>query len=276
MPKLEVLSRAPATGSAKSVPLLFVHGAFCAAWIWETKFMPWFADRGWEVHAVSLRGHGESEGSRRLHEFGIDDYVDDVLDVAGRCTAPPVLIGHSMGGMVAQRAMGRRKFPATVLMASVPPHGLWEASMALAWRDPYVFQQMSMLMTFGTDCVDPEAICRAMFSDRMSRAEAAQYAPFLQEESRRVLLDIGGWVPFPPPPDYGVPVLVLGAGKDLLMPPDQVRATARAFVTDPVFFPDMGHGMMLETGWEEVAAHIADWLDATFAIDARGRKPGGT
>lgn len=261
MPQLEILSRRPA-GAAKPVPLLFVHGAFCGAWIWDEHFLLWFAARGWEAHAVSLRGHGGSEGRERLHGFGIADYVEDVLAAADACSSPPVLIGHSMGGMVVQRTLIRRRFPGGVLMASAPPHGLLESTMRLAWSDPYVFQQMGMLMAFGAGAIDPEAVRRAMFSDRMPLEEAKRYEPLMQEESQRVALDIGGWIPFPLLPDRRTPVAVLGAEADRLFPAEQVRATARAFRTEPAFFPDMGHCMMLEAGWEAVAGHIADWVEA--------------
>ena len=62
---------------------------------------------------------------------------------------------------------------------------------------------------------------------------------------------------------------MLGAEKDLLFPPDQVHATAWAFGTDATFFPDMGHSMMLQPGWESVARHIDGWMDANFAAPAR-------
>lgn len=269
MPKLEILSRPPA-GPAKPVPLLFVHGAFCGAWIWDEHFLPWFAEQGWEAHAVSLRGHGASEGRERLHSFRIADYVEDVLAAAEACSAPPVLIGHSMGGMVVQRALIRRRLPGAVLMASAPPHGLLESTMRLAWSDPYVFQQMGMLMAFGSRAIDPEAVRRAMFSDRVPLEMAKRYEPLMQEESQSVVLDIGGWIPFPPLPARGIPVAVLGAEEDRLFPADQVRATARAFRTEPVFFPAMGHSMMLEPGWESVARHVADWVEtAVLKTDER-------
>ncbi|TWA82658.1 alpha-beta hydrolase superfamily lysophospholipase [Azospirillum brasilense] len=261
MPKLEILSRRPA-GPAKPVPLLFVHGAFCAGWIWDEHFLPWFAEQGWEAHAVSLRGHGASAGRERLNSFGIADYVDDVLSAVESCSTPPVLIGHSMGGMVVQRALARRRFPGAVLMASAPPHGLLESSLRLAWSDPYVFQQMGRLMTFANG-IEAEAVRRAMFSDRVPLELAKRYEPLMQEESQRVLLDIGGWIPFPLLPARGARVAVLGAEEDRLIPKDQVEATARAFRTEPVFFPEMGHSMMLEPGWEAVARHVAGWVETT-------------
>lgn len=267
MSQLEIITRRPA-GPAKPTPLLFVHGAFSGAWIWDAKFLPWFAGQGWEAHAVSLRGHGGSEGRERLHSFGIADYVDDVLEAAARCSTPPVLIGHSMGGLVVQRALRKGGFPAGVLMASAPPHGLLSSTLGLMWRAPYVFQQMSMLMAAGTSGIDPAAVRRAMFSDSMPAEEAARYEPFLQEESSRVMMDIGGWIPFPLLPPRGLPVMVMGAEQDLLFPRDEILWTARALGTDAVFMPGMGHAIMLERDWEQAAQRIDGWLSATLAAKA--------
>ena len=55
-------------------------------------------------------------------------------------------------------------------------------------------------------------------------------------------------------------MLVLGAEDDRAFTQDEVRATARAYDTDAQFFPDMGHNMMLEPGWQAVAERITQWL----------------
>ena len=49
---------APVTGA----PILFVHGAFATPWVWQRNFMPWFADRGHDVYAVTLKGTGSASG----------------------------------------------------------------------------------------------------------------------------------------------------------------------------------------------------------------------
>lgn len=263
MPTIELITRRPA-GHAHPQPLLFIHGAFCAAWIWEEHFLPWFADRGWDAHALSLRGHGRSEGHEGLMWHGLADYTDDVLSVWDRLETAPVLIGHSMGGMVVQRALMRRRAPAAVLMASAPPQGLLESSLWMVWRDPFVFQQMAVLNTLGEAAVNPEGLRRAMFSDRMPVAEAARYEPLMQAESHRVLLEIGGWIPFPPLPPKDIPMLVMGAEEDRLIPPHQVRITARLLGTEADILPGMGHAMMLEPAWEEAAERIDSWLRTTL------------
>ena len=74
---LEILSRNPKKGSAHA-PLLFVHGAYTGAWCWDEYFLPWFAERGFEAHAISLRGHGGTPAPGALDLAGIDDYVADL------------------------------------------------------------------------------------------------------------------------------------------------------------------------------------------------------
>ena len=57
-----------------------------------------------------------------------------------------------------------------------------------------------------------------------------------------------------------VPVLVLGAALDHLIPPSAVAMTARTFGVEAEIFPAMGHGLMLEKDWEIVAEHIREWI----------------
>lgn len=63
--QLEIISRKPAS-SARPTPLLFVHGAWHAAWCWAEYFLDYFAAHGYESSALSLRGHGGSEGHNRF------------------------------------------------------------------------------------------------------------------------------------------------------------------------------------------------------------------
>ena len=79
--KIEVISRRPRRPS-KHPPLVFVHGAYGGAWIWDQHFLPFFAERGYEAHALSLRGHGESGGWEQLAFARLSDYVADLEQVA--------------------------------------------------------------------------------------------------------------------------------------------------------------------------------------------------
>ena len=81
--RLEMIAREPET-EARPTPILFIHGAWHAAWCWEENFLPYFASQGYSSHAVSLRGHGGSEGHERLFWTGVKGYIDDVVETAGK------------------------------------------------------------------------------------------------------------------------------------------------------------------------------------------------
>lgn len=121
-PKLEVISAGPRWGY-KGAPIVFVHGAFGAAWMWDEHFLSYFARTGRRVYALSLRGHGRSDGRNDLNTTSFSDYIDDVKHVLARVGAPPILVGHSLGGLIVQRLIGHVPMSGIILMASAPPEG---------------------------------------------------------------------------------------------------------------------------------------------------------
>ena len=120
--KLEVIPKHPQT-KTHSTPLLLVHGAWHGAWSWEN-FLPYFAEQGYEVHALSLRGHGNSEGRDGIRWYSTSNYIADVAQVVRSLRPSPVLIAHSMGGYVVQKYLESHNAPAGVLLTSAPTTGI--------------------------------------------------------------------------------------------------------------------------------------------------------
>ena len=258
---LEIVSRQPAS-RPHDRPLLFVHGAFVGAWCWDEYFLPWFAEHGYEAHAVSLRGHGGSLVQGPLDLASLDDYVADTLLAAGRFAKPPVLIGHSMGAIVAQRAARRCGASALVLLAPVPPHGLTGSLVTLATRDPPLFLAINT-MQLGTpqDTSRLRLVRDYLFSQSITESDAQRHLLRMQRESQRALTDLAWpqhlWIR----QSVGLPTLVLGAGRDAFFPQSMLEETARFHGIEPVVFPEMAHAMMLEPEWRQVAEAIARWLE---------------
>jgi pimeloyl-ACP methyl ester carboxylesterase len=140
---LEVIDKGSVTKSHPA-PLLFVHGAVHAAWCWEDHFLDFFADNGYRVIALSLRGHGGSPASKPLNKCTIADYVDDVRSVAETLPATPVLIGHSMGGFIVQKYLETGKAPAAVLVSSAPPRSWFLTSLRGAGKHPWLAVKVNM------------------------------------------------------------------------------------------------------------------------------------
>jgi|HigsolmetaAR202D_1030399.scaffolds.fasta_scaffold29757_1 Lysophospholipase len=258
-PALEVIERR-APRRRYETPVLFIHGAFAGAWCWDEYFLPYFASRGFDAYAVSLRGHGNSEGRRYLHMASIADYVHDVDRTVRSLERPPVLVGHSMGGMVVQKYLERHAAPAAVLMASVPPTGLALPTLRLMLGDPWLLTQINLVHSWNPHLVDFKTAKRAVFSDDMDEEELLRHGRRFRAESQRALWDmtVGNL-----PQVWRIkvpPLLVLGAENDALFPPAMVRETARVYGAEAEIFPGVAHAMMLERRWRLVADRIIDWL----------------
>lgn len=257
--ELEVLHRAP-TVTSQGISLVFVHGAYAAAWCWEEYFMPYFAEHGYPCYALSLRGHGGSEGHEYLALTSLDDYVADLAQVVSDIEGPVVLIGHSMGGMVIQQYLHKHAVHGVVLMASVPPEGLLNSALQLAFREPQVFLELNLVHSSDSRHATIDNIGRALFSPSLPRAEMIKFLTRFQPESHRAILDMS-FLPFRfQGKAKQAPMLVLGAEKDAFFPPYMIHSTAARFGTRAEVFKDMAHTMMLEPNWREVAERIMVWL----------------
>lgn len=272
-PRLEILSALPADPDPALPPLLFVHGAFCGAWVWQEHFLGWFAERGYEAYAVSLRGHGGSEGRGRLHDTGFDEYVEDLSRTVASLTRDsgrvPVVIGHSMGGMVTQRWIERfdrttiatrPPCAAVLLMSSVPPSGLAGTGLHMAFTDPSLVWQLSAMQAFGENMGPLSVVERAMFAPDAPPELITRYVAMMQDESMRAPIDMNCALPPVATNGKALPMLVIGADHDGLIPDWMNRTTAQYYDTDCLILPDTGHAMMLGPTWPDAAAAIHDWL----------------
>ena len=256
--QLEVITQEPQT-NPHPTPLLFVHGAWHGAWCWADYFLPYFAKHGYASHAISLRGHGESTGRERLRWTRLADYVADVAQVANQLPKPPILIGHSMGGLIVQKYLGMHSAPAAVLLASVPNFGCVKTTFRIASRHPWLFLKANVTQSLYCLVGTPELAREALFSMNISIEELNRNFSQLQDESYLAFLDMLLFN-LPRTSKVTAPLLILGAENDTVIHPGDVEATARAYHTRAEVFSNMAHDMMLEAGWQSVADRILSWL----------------
>lgn len=252
----------PGAAQAKRTPLLFVHGAHVGAWCWEEHFLPWFAARGFPAYAVSLRGHGASGGRERLNRFGLADYARDLGAVMAAIGRAPVIIGHSMGGMVAQKYLGiaaEGDCAAAVFACPVPSFGLLPATLSLAWTRPALFAGIQSMAAGGG--ASPQVLAEAMFAGPMEQGRLAGIHRRMQPESQRALMDMSGWGLPQLWTLQRVPMLCLGAERDILIPASSVQASARMLGAEYRELRGLGHAVMLEARWEAAARPILEWLE---------------
>jgi pimeloyl-ACP methyl ester carboxylesterase len=257
---LEVIDKGSCSES-HPVALLFVHGAWHAAWCWDEYFLEFFADKGYRAIAVSLRGHGNSPAPKPMQFCSVADFVTDVESVANSLPTRPVIAGHSMGGFVVQKYLESHDAPAAVLVASAPPSGAGGFLLRQMRRHPWhatraMITTKSLRGIAGT----PKLARENFFSASTPEADVVRYAARCEEEyAGRITLDMAV-LNLPKPNRVSTPVLVLGGEDDTCFTQEEVRATARAYRTEAEIFPSIGHDVMLEPKWTAVAERIHTWL----------------
>jgi pimeloyl-ACP methyl ester carboxylesterase len=244
---LEVAERLPDHDTGRP-PVLFVHGLGHGSWCWE-HWLDAVAAAGYPAYAVSLRGHAGSPG--RLRTARLSQYVDDVVATAESLPGQAVLVGHSLGGLVVQKALARYEARAGVLVAPVPAHPALGSLLSVARQHPADALRM---MAGGTLPLRPEYL----FAE-LDAAEARRHADRCGAESALAQFQLLLHRPARPPRG-GAPILVLATPDDRLVPIADVRRTAARYGADLREFPGMGHDLMLDRRWREPLDALLEWL----------------
>lgn len=259
-PALEML-HLPAHGpvaAQRGDPLLMVHGAYADAWCWAPTFMPYFAARGHDVYALSLRGHGASEGRAAINAWGLADFMKDMTRAQAHIGATPVLFGSSMGGLLVQRWLtAGRDAAAAVLIGSIPPSGMTGAILRMAWTQPRNLFEVAQVAGSG---LAGRRFLRMLVERPLRMREPDFYRRHISRESSRALWELT-WMPMVMPTRPPCPVLAAHGEKDRMVPLDGLDAIERYFDAERMVFEGTGHCPMLERSWEDAASRIATWLD---------------
>lgn len=248
--------------SGKKPPVVMIHGAFTGPWVWGG-FIGKFKAAGYPVHTPSLRHHEEDGASTGLAQVSLADYAADLEAFLDELETPPILIGHSMGGLLAQMLAARKPVRALILLApsapwGVPPSTLFEIASA---------QAMLLNVGFWDTVLKPdEHIAGRHALDRVTDRDGvlARFVP----ESGRAIFEIMHWgLDMRRAGEVNVrevasPLLVLVGSEDRINPPGTVERVAALYRKQATYekVPGMSHWLVGEPGWEKVADRAISWL----------------
>ncbi|MFG3599043.1 alpha/beta hydrolase [Micromonospora chersina] len=259
---------------ASRTPVVFVHGL----WLHSTSWQPWvelFREAGYDPIAPEWPDIPDTVAEARTvpERFGGHGVADVTAHFAGiirKLPTPPVVVGHSFGGLIVQQLLGQGLARAAVAIDPAPAKGvlalpvsaLRVASVAL--RNP-ANRRRAVALT--------PAQFRYGFGNALSEAESAElYEKWTIPTPGRPLFEAATANLGPSTatkintnrPGRG-PLLITAGGRDHTVPPAISKGTARLYrkspaVTDVVTFPDRGHSLTIDHGWREVAQTSLDWL----------------
>jgi pimeloyl-ACP methyl ester carboxylesterase len=257
----DLLLDAALPSRASRPAMLMVHGIMGGAWYFA-KWLDFFAGLGAPAYALNLRGHHDS---RRVDDFGrvsVMDYVADVRDAARGVrerhpAAPVVLVGHSMGALVVQKAAESLAPAGVVLLSSVPPRGIPLLCWALFWRE---LKHTVAMFTSRAIVADPGDVA-ALFLNRVDPAEAASFLSRWTPASGRVGREITFGRIAVDPARITCPVLVVAGADDVAIPPRVQQKVARKYNATFRVCEGNAHFLIWEDGWDRIAADVATWID---------------
>jgi pimeloyl-ACP methyl ester carboxylesterase len=240
--------------SESGAPLLFVHGLFAAGWMFE-RWMTYFAERGRTVYALDLRGHGASAPVATLGRVSLGDYIGDALR-ATRALGNVVVVGHSMGGLVAQRLAQLGTVQAAVLVSPAPPRGIPLISLRLVVRQARYLPALLGSREIRVRRADADAI----IMNRLPPDERPAVFAHLQPDSGRAGREIILGSVAVDQRQVRCPVLVVAGDDDRFIPLHVARRVAAKYRAPLCVLPRRAHLMMREPGWEAAAGAIESWL----------------
>ena len=255
----------------QSKTIVFIHGMFMTALCWE-KWLPYFQGQGYTCLAPNWPGRDKPvEALRQDHpdgqlgRLGLADVVDHFEKIIRALPEKPLLIGHSMGGLVTQLLLQRDVAAAGVAIDSAPPAGVFTPSWSFLKAN---FPMINPFVSGSTPRSMPFADFQYAFVNTLPLAEQqADYQRYVIPESRKVPRDSlisAGAIDFK---KEHAPLLLIAGAADHIIPTglnkinyEKYHASASASRTDFKEFPGRVHFIIGQTGWEEVAGYVAGWL----------------
>ena len=260
--KLEMTKKVPENITYPH-PLVFIHGAAGGAWYFN-HFIDYFSQKGFICYALSLRGHGLSEGIEDIDTFTLSDYVSDVKSLVDQLETKPVLIGHSMGGAITQSYIGKYQetIHQAILLTSARAGGIDDQSpLGLFFSDSRSFLREIRKKEGHQNMTIDDLMNEVIFSDRFSRDELKEIKKKLSRESKAVKKDL--LKPFIHDGFHlHIPVHVIGSTGDHIISSHDLNITASFFHTKPILVSDCCHFLTIDPNWMEVADTIYKILTA--------------
>jgi alpha-beta hydrolase superfamily lysophospholipase len=260
------------------IPLMLIHGAWLSSRSWEN-FADYFAKRGFDVSAPEWpRKQGDVEELRaeadELKGLGIKEIVDHYEEQIRALDQPPVLIGHSFGGLIVELLLDRGLGRAGVALSPAPSKGilvlpfssLKAAAPALAHPSKW----------HGIVTLTLEEFTYGFVNTFAPEKAAAAYERYAVPETGQIFYE-AGFANFHLNPPTEVhfknaeraPLLIVGAEKDNTVPASLARKQYEKYERSPaqteyLEFEGRPHLLMAAEGWDEVAAAIDSWLDGVL------------
>ena len=245
--------------------VFMIHGMWGTGDQWSN-YRSFFEARGYTVITPTLRHHVlGKQPDPALGATSLNDYTDDLEQEINALPDKPIIIGHSMGGLLAQKLCARGLGKAGIFLTPAAPRGI----IALTPSVIKSFRRIMMAWGFWRNPTYP-TFEEAWYSvyNLLPEAEARQEYARLTHESGRTAFEIGfalldtARAAEVDATKIQCPVLTVGAGKDRITPASVIRKIAARYKATGTYkeFPNHAHWLLGGEAWEDVAEYCDTWI----------------
>lgn len=252
--------------------IMFIHGL----WIHTSSWQPWmdlFKQHGYEVinppwpgdsaTVAECRANPQAIGNR-----GVTEIADSYTRVIASLSEPPIVIGHSFGGLIAQIILGRGIAAAGIAIDPAPIKGVWQlpfsalkASLPVLGNPFNLKKAVSLTINqfrYGFANAVPEQEAKELYERWTIPAPArplfqAAMATFVGFETKVNTANATRG-----------PLLITGGEKDNIAPPILGKASLKKYnssvITEFKLFEGRGHSLIVDHGWKEIAEYARTWI----------------
>jgi non-heme chloroperoxidase len=248
-----------------SKTIVMVHGANCGGWCFD-EFRKVFEADGFTCHAPDLIGHGarKEEGKASLAKFGMADYRAQMMDFVEALPEKPILLGHSMGAVIAQQLAADDLAERLILVSPGPRAGIVPQTDG----EKQLCQDLMSIGPFWKRALDPNFDLACHYTLNLLRKdEQRRVFDKFGPESGRALFELFFWMfdrtaaTIVDTDAVRCPVLCLSGAQDNIVSLETAKATASAYPQSQVWtLDDHAHLLLVEPGAEKIASRIVGWL----------------
>lgn len=255
-------------GKEVAETIYMIHGMGGGPWWWDY-YRPYFENEGYRCLPTTLRYHERDPREAphpRLGTTSLLEYMDDLEREIQELDEKPIIMGHSLGGLLAQKLGSRGLAKALVLLSPIWPAGIMAIKLSVirsfwsvltTWR----FWRKPVRQTFS------EAVY-GMLSN-LSPAEQRDTFEKFVDESGRAVAEVSFWfldsraASHVDEAKVNCPVLIIEGAEDRVTPASVVRKVAEKYKAVCTYkeFEGHGHWVIAEPGWQDIARYAKDWLE---------------
>ena len=254
-----------------SQEIIFIHGMWSGPWVWDS-WRVRFEQADFRCSTITLKGHAAGEDAAALRRTGLADYVAQVVESVAECAEPPILVGHALGGLIAQQVAERVQVAGIALINSAAPAPIFPLraiilpGLARHFAKPGLARQDFRLSLWEAN--------HLLFNGLPSLERAGYYAR-LSAESGRIIYQVG----------FGTlnlsgsnrvkraaihcPILALAGVHDHIIPISVSRRMAKWYgeQIDYREYPQHAHWMLAEADTEKRADEVMAWIKNVSRVE---------